>query len=117
MITRLNGMPSQMLAMMTAHSELSLLSHHTPSLPKSPRNLFRTPESASIIHCQVVPDTMIGSSQGTRKSPRRTPESGKLRLKKTASASPMEYSKSSETTPNVAVWATVDQNRGELTTS
>src|SRR3954447_13527280 len=117
MITRLNGMPSQMLAMMTAQSELSLLSHHTPSEPKSPRSLFSTPESASIIHCHVVPDTMIGSSHGTRNSPRSTPESGKLRWKKTASASPIEYWNTNETTTNVAVWPTVGQNGGELMTS
>src|SRR4051794_5687179 len=117
MITRLNGMPSQMLAMMTAHSELSLLSHHTPSEPNSPSSLLSTPESASIIHCHVVPDTMIGSSQGTRKRPRSTPEIGKLRWKKTARASPMEYWKTSETTTNVAVWPTVGQNGGEPTTS
>ena len=71
-------MPSQMFAMITAHNELSALSHQIGSTPKRPRKRLRMPLSASIIHCHVVAETMIGSSHGTRNSPRSTVESGKF---------------------------------------
>src|SRR3954451_2678263 len=102
-MTRLKGMPSQMLAIVTATSEWFSLSHQTESMPKTPMSRLTTPESASNIHCQVVADTMIGSSQGTRNSARSKAESGKFRWKNTASASPITYWKNSDTTTNVTV--------------
>ena len=75
------------------------------------------PESASIIHCHVVPETMIGSSHGTRNSARSTPESGNDRRKKTARPRPIVYWKKSDTTTKIAVCRTVGQNCGEAMTS
>ena len=75
------------------------------------------PLSASIIHCHVVAETMIGSSHGTRNSPRSTVESGKFLWKKTASARPIVYWKTRETTTKIAVCSTVGQNCGEAMTS
>ena len=71
---------------------------------------MRIPESASIIHCQLVAETMIGSSHGTRNRPRSTMESGKLRRKNTASASPIVYWKNNDTTTKKAVCSTIGQN-------
>jgi len=110
-------MPSQMLAIVTDIRELWAFSHQTGSTPNRPRKRLRMPESGSIIHCQVVAETMIGSSHGTRKSPRSTPESGKLRRKNTASARPIPYWNTRETTSNTAVWRTVGQNCGIAKTS
>ena len=110
-------MPSQMLAMVTDTSECSELSHQTESTPTPPSSRLITPESASNIHCQVVADTMMGSSHGTRKRARRNGESGKERWKKTASARPIVYWNSRETRTKNAVWPSVGQNCGEPMTS
>src|SRR3954453_10432546 len=110
-------MPSQMLAMVTDARECSALSHHTGSRTTAPHSRLTTPESASNIHCQVVPDTMMGVSHGTRKSARSSGERGKDRWKKTANASPIVYWKKSETRTKNAVWPRVGQNCGDVTTS
>src|SRR4051794_19466669 len=112
-ITRLKGIPSQMLAMVTEASEWSALSHHTGSTPRTPSSRLMIPESASIIHCQVVAETMMGSNHGTRNSPRRTAESGKLRRKNTARAIPITYWAASDPMTKNAVCRTVGQNWGE----
>ena len=70
-------MPSQMFAIVTEISECSALSHQTGSTPTTPSNRLMIPESASSIHCQVVAETMIGSSHGTRNSARSSRDSGK----------------------------------------
>src|SRR3954462_2345239 len=102
-----------MLAMITDVRECSALSDHTGATPKPPRKRLMMPESASIIHCHVVAETMIGSSHGTRNRPRSRFDNGKARRKNTASASPKTYWKNSEQTTNVAVWPTIGQNCGE----
>src|SRR4051794_30244485 len=106
-----------MLAMVTEYSELLAFSHQIGSTPNIPRKRLSTPESASIIHCQVVAETMIGSSQGTRNNARSTVESGKLRWKKTASPRPIVYWKTRDTTTKNAVCATVGQNSDDVRTS
>ena len=113
----MNGIPSQMFAMVTETSEWSALSHQTGSIPSSPMNRLITPESASNIHCQVVAETMIGSSHGTRNNARSNVESGKFRWKKTASARPIVYWKNSETRTKKAVCPRVGRNCGEDRTS
>lgn len=40
--------------------------------------LLITPLSASIIHCQIVPEIIGGSSHGTRNAPRKAAESLKF---------------------------------------
>src|SRR4051794_13369501 len=112
-MTRLNGIPSQMLAMVTDISEWSALSHHTGSRPRTPKNRLMMPESASIIHCQVVAETMMGSNHGTRNSPRNSADSGKLRRKNTANANPITYWNTSEPMTKNAVCRTVGQNWGD----
>ena len=42
------------------------------------RKLLITPLSASIIHCQIVPEIIGGSSHGTRNAPRKAAESLKF---------------------------------------
>ena len=106
-----------MLAMITDVSECSALSHHTGSTPKTPRKRLRMPESASIIHCHVVAETMIGSSHGTRNRPRSRFDSGKARRKNTARPSPKTYWKNSEQITKITVWPTIGQNCGEPMTS
>ena len=61
------------------------------------------PESLLSIHDQVDADTISGSSHGTRNSARSVPDSGKLRWKNTASASPIANWKTSETTVKTTV--------------
>lgn len=66
-----------------------------------------------------MPDTTMGTSQGSRISERSTPFSGKRRLKNTASARPMQNWPSREPAvktsvchsalPNRASWNTLDQ--------
>jgi hypothetical protein len=92
---------------------LSALSHHTGSAPNRPRNELRIPSSGFIIHCQVVPETMMGRSHGTRNMPRSGAASrNPPRWKKTASVSPSRYWKASETAVNTAVCHTIVQNCG-----
>ena len=67
-----------MFATMTAHNELSALSHQIGSTPKRPRKRLRMPLSASIIHCHVVADTMIGSRRGDEEGPRGADQGGKF---------------------------------------
>ena len=82
---------------------MSALSHLIGSTPNRPRNRLTMPESLSSIHYQVEADTMIGSSHGTRNSARSTAESRKCWWKNTASASPIVYWKTRETTTKNAV--------------
>jgi len=56
-----------------------------------------TPDSLLNIHDHVDAETISGSSHGMRNSALRVPESGKLRLKKTASARPAVYWKRIDT--------------------
>src|SRR5215472_7873363 len=103
-MTRLNGMPIQMLAMMTEASdhrgEVSQLTGATPS-PCSTE--FTTPESLLSIHDQVDAETISGSSHGTRNNARSVAESRKLRWKKTASAMPRLNCTAMEATVNTRV--------------
>ncbi len=62
------------------------------------------------IHAQVEPDTISGSSQGTRNIPRSRPDSRKLFLKNTASARPMLYWKTIDTMVKITVLRTAGQN-------
>src|SRR5690625_4619165 len=103
-MTRLNGIPSQMLAMSTESSAvLGSVSQLTCPMPKALRTELTIPYSLLSIHDHTEPETMSGSSHGMRKAPRRTPESGKLRWKKTASASPMAYCAAMEPRVETAV--------------
>src|ERR1035437_5472871 len=104
-ITRLNGMPSQMLAMMTDTSAMpGEVSQLIWPMPKACRTEFTIPLSLLSIHDQVEADTISGSNHGMRNIPRRTPESRKLFLKNTARPSPIVYWKAIETAVNSAVF-------------
>src|SRR6187402_664864 len=110
-ITRLNGMPIQMLAMITATSDqLGEVSQLMWPICAASRKELITPESLFIIHDHVDADTSSGSSHGTRKSARRRPLSGKCRKKNTASASPMENWNTIDTTTNNAVFSRAGAN-------
>src|SRR6188508_3160712 len=97
-MTRLKGMPIQILAMSTetiAHSgEVSQLTWGTP---KSSRPALMIPDSLLSIQAQIDAETRSGSSHGTRNSARSVPESGKLLKKKTARARPIENWNAMET--------------------
>src|SRR5690349_22033803 len=85
-MTRLNGMPIQMLAMMTDTSDQrGEVSQLTGEMPMPCSTALTTPESLLSIHDQVEADTIRGSSHGTRNSARNVTDSRKWRLKKTRS--------------------------------
>src|SRR5690348_1480723 len=89
-MTRLNGMPIQMLAMMTdANDQRGEVSQLTGAMPTACSTEFTTPESLLSIHDQVEADTISGSSHGTRNSARSVADSRKCRWKNRASAMPM----------------------------
>src|SRR5512139_3303606 len=88
--TRLNGMPTQMLAMVTDHSAQSgEVSQWTGPTPTAPRTALTTPEALLSIHDQVEDDTISGSSHGTRNSARSVADNRKFLRKNIARASPM----------------------------
>src|SRR5512142_255119 len=104
-MTRLNGMPIQMLAMMTDTSDQrGEVSQLTGATPRPCSAEFTTPESLLSIQDQVDADTIRGSSHGTRNSARSVADSRKWRWKKTASAMPRVNWTAMDPTVNVIVW-------------
>src|SRR3954453_20630732 len=117
MTTRLNGMPIQTFAMITLVSaQLGEVSQLTGAMPTALRAVLTMPESLLSIHDQVEAETIKGSSHGTRKSPRSVADNGKCRLKKTASAVPIENWKTSDTAVNSTVCQRAGPNVGFSTT-
>src|SRR5699024_1470930 len=110
-MTRLNGIPSQTLAMITdtrAHSgEVSQLIWPPP---KAVSTEFTIPLSLLSIHDHVDADTIIGSSHGIRNAARKPMESGKLVRKKTARASPSANWTLIETRVNTNVFTTAERS-------
>src|SRR5690625_1567021 len=77
--TTLNGMPSQMLTMITAIRAVSELFSHgigSETRPMPDRNSFSAPLSCSRIQRHTAAATIIGSNHGSRSRERRNPESG-----------------------------------------
>src|SRR4051812_2559601 len=102
--TRLNGIPIQMFAMITDHSDQAGdVSQWTGPTPNAPSRALTTPESLLSIHDQVEDETINGSSHGTRNSARRVADSRKFLRKNMARASPMPNWNASDTTVNTAV--------------
>src|SRR5580693_3716695 len=113
MMTRLNGMPIQTLAISTAaRDQVGEVSQSIGLTPIAWRNAFTIPESLFSIHDQVDADTSSGSSHGTRNSARRTPERRKFRWKNTASASPIANWKAIETNTKITVLTSAGANVG-----
>src|SRR6266511_4410478 len=112
-MTRLNGMPIQMLATVTDTSDQAgEVSQFTVSSPNNARNALTTPASLLSIQAQVDADTISGSSHGTRKSARSVVDSRKFRAKNTASARPIPYWNTSDATVNRAVLRSAVPNVG-----
>ena len=71
--TRLNGIPIQMLAMMTDHSDQVVdVVQPTLLIPTAFRPALTTPDSLFSIQDQVAPVTISGSNHGTSSSARKT---------------------------------------------
>src|SRR5919198_2274662 len=116
-MTRLNGMPIQMLAMVTDHSDQSgEVSQWTGPTPNAPSTALTMPESLLSIHDQVEDDTISGSSHGTRNSARNVTDSRKFLRKNRASASPMPNWKAKDTSVKAAVCHRAGQNVASLRT-
>ena len=106
-------MPSQMFAIDHRHSELSALSHHTGVDAEQSEERVEDAESASIIHCHVVAETMIGSSHGTRNSPRSSTDSGKPAVEEDRERQPdRRTGRPARPTTKIAVCCTIGQNCG-----
>src|SRR3954470_14433489 len=103
-MTRLNGIPIQMLAMVTeASDQPGAVSQWAGASPIACRTALTMPESLLSIQDQVDADTISGSSQGTRNSARSVTDSRKCRVKKTASAMPMLNWSARDTTVKTTV--------------
>src|SRR2546421_2375893 len=112
-MTRLNGTPIQMFAMITdVSAHCGEVSQFTGSIPIACRTALTTPESLLSIHDQVEADTINGSSHGTRNSARSVADSRKRRLKNTASASPIVYWNTKLTAVNRTVCVRAGVNVG-----
>src|SRR5699024_2524105 len=117
-ITRLKGIPSQIFAMVTDTRDIpGEVSQLTGSRPNALRMVLTMPLSLLSIHAQVEAETIIGSSQGTRNTPRNTAESRKFVWKKTASASPRENWKAIDPKVNTAVFLRAIGNVDDCSTS
>src|SRR5688572_29667942 len=117
-MTRLNGMPIQTFATITATSDqVGDVSQFTCGSPTASSSALTTPDSLLSIHDQVDADTISGSSHGARNSARSTADRRKLRWKKTASAIPIAYWNAIGTAVNTAVCHIAVANSGSETTS
>src|SRR5918994_1610937 len=111
-------MPSQMLAMVTESSAVSGdVSQLICSAPNAPSTELTMPLSLLSIHAHVDAETMSGSSHGTRNIARSTPDSRNPDRKNTASARPIAYWNTIETTVKTAVFQRAIGNVAELNTS
>src|SRR5699024_4969978 len=117
-ITRLNGIPSQIFAMVTDTRDIpGEVSQLTGSRPNAVRMALTMPLSLLSIHAQVEAETIIGSNQGTRNIPRNMADSRKFVWKKTASASPRENWKAIDPKVNTAVFLRAIGNVDDCRTS
>src|SRR3954466_8024018 len=117
-MTRLNGIPIQMLATITETSDhCGEVSQLTGPTPTSPSAVLRMPESLLSIHDHVDADTISGSSQGTRNIARSVAANRKCCRKNTANAGPIVYWKGIDAPVNTAVWASAGRNVGSLSTT
>src|SRR5690349_14676517 len=104
-MTRLNGIPIQMLAMMTEVSDQrGEVSQLTGAIPTAWRRALTTPESLLSIHDHVEADTISGSSHGTRNNARSRVDRRKCWWKNTANAMPMLNWAAIEARVNSRVW-------------
>src|SRR5919206_3815774 len=116
-MTRLNGMPIQMFAMMTETSDQrGEVSQLTGATPRPCRIELTTPESLLSIQDQVDADTIRGSNHGTRNSARSVVDSRKCRWKNTARAMPALNCTAMEATVNTRVCVSAGPNVGSATT-
>src|SRR5689334_11397998 len=112
-MTRLNGMPSQMLVMITDVSAMSgEVSQLTDPKPSEFSRKLKIPLSLFIIQAHVDAETIRGNSHGTRNIARNVFESGKFLWKNTASARPIVYWKTSDTITKSAVFPAASKNVG-----
>jgi hypothetical protein len=86
------------------------VSQLTCGMPTIDSRALTTPDSLLSIQAHTDADTSSGSSHGTRKSARKVADSGNLRKKKTASASPIVNWNAMETNVKIAVLASAGAN-------
>src|SRR3954447_6132251 len=115
--TRLNGMPIQMLAIVTETNDQGVEVSQWTLLPPNARSSeLTTPDSLLSIQAQTDAETIRGSSHGTSSSARSVPESRKCCVKKSARARPMPYWNSNDMPVKNSVCQTASENTGSWTT-
>ena len=116
----LKASPSQILAMMTAHSEKlgSDFQKMGALISPMPRRMaLSTPKSPASIQLQMAPTTRPGMTQDTRNRPRIVEAPGKFCAKNRASAKPRTNCPAIEANTKTRVFLVTIQNSGWLTTA